>query len=156
LKSHKIHTVLLATDSQEAIDLFKTELPKLVANNTIQLKLNNYDRSSLEIQHRQDTTSATTTNTNTNTNHWIEHRASRDLEFAAHAMHTALEDVRLLSRGNLLVGAMCSNFAKMVYGAMIGHSGRNIPVVSVDTCDVVCDSSSNKMEFTQGSDFVHE
>lgn len=143
LETHNVTRVLLATDSEEAVELFRKELPQL-ADGKIALQLNTYDRSPLTPDHHQNPSA---------TDHWIETRAVRDPDFAAHAMHTALEDVRLLARGNMLIAAMCSNFAKMVYATMLGHSGKDIPVVSVDTCEVVC--GTGQLQFTPGLDFVH-
>lgn len=68
-------------------------------------------------------------------------------------MHTALEDVRLLAQGNLLIAAMCSNFARIVYGAMLGHNAREVPVVSLDRCEVECGET---LDFTKGLGFLFE
>ena len=142
VSSHNVSTVLLATDSDEAVELFQQVVPTLKggASGTVKLKLNNYDRTSFAPNHHANKEQM---------DHWIEHRAQRDAGFAALAMHTALEDVRMLARGNLLIASMCSNFAKMAYAAMLGHSGVDVPVVSVDACEVVCDAEA--LKFTEGA-----
>ena len=51
---------------------------------------------------------------------------------------SAVDDVRHLSRGHVLVGALCGQFARLAHAAMIANNGREVPVVSVDACTPHC------------------
>ena len=70
---------------------------------------------------------------------WIEYRMLKRPEIAGHVMASAIEDVRHLARGHVLVAAMCSRFSQLVHGAMIAHNRREVEVVTLDKCQPLCD-----------------
>ena len=80
--------------------------------------------------------------------YWIEYKSRENATFAAHTMLSAVEDLRLLSRGSVLVGAFCSMFTRAVHSLMIAHNGKEIKVVSVDRCQPIC--SDDNMKYTNG------
>ena len=61
------------------------------------------------------------------------------------AAQSALEDVRLLARGQLLIGGMCSRFTEAVYGAMVAHNGFEVPTISLDRCQPAQNSCDPKL-----------
>jgi len=135
-----VRRVLLATDSQEAVDLFESETAEM----NIELVVNRYDRAQFEhpfsevIQEGQEDSRKGERQPLTQEQYWIEYRSERNATFAAHSMVSAVEDLRLLSRGSILVGAMCGMFAKVIQSLMIAHNGREVEVVSVDRCQPIC------------------
>ncbi len=55
-------------------------------------------------------------------------------------MASAIEDVRHLVRGHVLVAAMCSRFSQLVHGATNAHNGREVEVATLGKCQPLCDS----------------
>ena len=70
---------------------------------------------------------------------WIEYRMLKRPEIAGHVTASAIEDVRHLARGHVLVAAMCSRFSQLVHGAMIVHNGHEVEVVKSDKCKPLYD-----------------
>ena len=124
MASRKVRSVLLATDSTEAVDVFRS-----LEREGVELHLVNFDRQPL---------SHAGAGTNPGEN-WIEYRMLKDAKFAGHVMASAIEDVRHLARGQVLVAAMCSRFSRLVHGAMIAHNRREVEVVTLDKCQPLCD-----------------
>ena len=124
MASRKVRSVLLATDQTEAVDVFRS-----LETEGIELHLVNFDRQSLA--HKG-------LGTNPGEN-WIEYRMLKDSKFAGQVMASAVEDVRHLARGHVLVAAMCSRFSRLVHGAMIAHNRREVDVVTLDKCQPLCD-----------------
>lgn len=99
----RVEHVLLATDSSEAVDLFEREL----RNTGITLHTNRFDRRYFE-QPRNHALNRV----------FIEHRALSAPVRALFA-RSALEDMRLLARGEALVADMCGQFARIIHDLMV-------------------------------------
>jgi len=120
-----IDRVLLATDGQDAVDLFRAQLPP-----GVELLTQNFDRDSF---------SRPKEGALTQDQYWIEYRSRSNATFAALAFTSGMEDLRSLARGSTLIGAMCGTFARMVHMAMVAnHRGEEVPVISVDRCQPTC------------------
>jgi len=131
-----VKRVLLATDSQDAVDLFEREAVDM----NIELVLNRFDREQFE--HPSSSSSFETLGGHreplTQDQYWIEYRSQRNATFAMQSMLTAVEDLRLLARGTILIGAMCGKFAQAAHLLMIAHNKKEVTVVSVDRCQPIC------------------
>ena len=124
MASRNVHSVLLATDQTEAVDIFRP-----LEREGIELHLHNFDRRPLA--HAGAGADPP--------DNWIEYRMLKRPEIAGHVMASAIEDVRHLARGHVLVAAMCSRFSQLVHGAMIAHNRREVEVVTLDKCQPLCD-----------------
>ncbi len=121
-----VESVLLATDSTEAASSFRDAslfdglLPADVPAPRVVMR--SLDRAQFDYRPGRGRSSAPT--------RWIEHRRN----LSASVTVSALEDLRLLSRGHFLVAAMCSHFAVVVWNLMVARHARTLPFESVDSC----------------------
>jgi len=131
-----VKRVLLATDSQDAVDLFESEAIDM----NIELVVNRYDREQFEHPSSSSSFEASGGNRKplTQDQYWIEYRSQNNATFAMQSMLTAVEDLRLLARGTILIGAMCGKFAQAAHLLMIAHNKKEVKVVSVDRCKPIC------------------
>ena len=133
MAGQKVRAVLLATDSAEAAELFTRELGPEGLNVELHVA-SNFDRDMLS------TPADHLKNGRPTTENWIEYRSMRDLKFGAMAAHSALEDLRLLAQGQLIIGGFCSSFTKAAYASMLANNGGEVTTISLDRCNPARDS----------------
>jgi hypothetical protein len=126
MATRQVHTVLLASDSAAAVELFRAELPPSVTLMVLEVDRGAMSHSGLG--HERG-----------NRDNWVERRSEKDFDYGAEVMRSALEDIRLLAKGHLLIGAACSSFARLAHIAMVANNeGKAVPVISVDSCTARC------------------
>ena len=125
-----LRRVLLATDSQKAVDLFSGGLEG------VEVVVADLDRGRFEAFDAAKASQE---------DYWIEFRAFSNATDAGFFATSAVDDVRHLSRGHVLVGALCGQFARLAHAAMIANNGKEVPVVSVDACTPHC--GDNGLEY---------
>lgn len=64
---------------------------------------------------------------------WADHRPEL-LQHGVDLWGSAIEDVRLLSHGTVLIGALCGGFTKVVWLAMVARHGYMVKALAVDAC----------------------
>ena len=109
-----ISAVFLATDSDEAANLFRSHVTPSLG--IPKLEVRNFARTLFEHGHG-----------------WIESRP--EMASAAQVTVSGLEDLRLLARGHALIGTACSFFTAVAARAAAAHRGvARIPFFPLDEC----------------------
>ena len=132
-RTRHVRRVLLATDSVDAVDIFR-DVPGLVVRS--------FKRT--EVEHVVPSESGV------RRPNFLELRPNLSAEVAT----SALEDLRLLSQGHLLLGAMCGTFSSLVWNVMVARLGRAVPYISVDSCTPGFDAWPPQPSFNH-PDVVH-
>lgn len=119
-----VRRVLLATDSQDAVTLFRDQLSPF----GIDVEVLSFDRDPFTVLPTDPSEARETRKED----YWIEHRMASNATLAATITATSLEDLRHLARGSVLIAAMSGYFARLIHATMVAHNQKEIPVISVD------------------------
>ena len=140
----RVDRVLLATDSVEAMETFR-DVPGLTVRVFDRVELAHIP-SHLPTASRllgqawghEDATPAAQARAHKDMHKGAAATAPNNLELrynlSEHVALSALEDLRLLSEGDLLIGGMCGSFSSLAWNLMVARHGRAMPYISLDAC----------------------
>ena len=129
-RSRRVRTTLLASDSDEAEAHFRQMArgaPDAAAGGAasaarlppVRTSRDHYNRSQMRNRRGGRTM-----------DQWIEYRE----DLGADVPVSALEDLRLLAQGSMMVASMCSCFATLAWNLLVAERGIEVPYASVDSC----------------------
>ena len=122
-----VGSIELATDSAEAARMFAREAAALGAP----VHQRPWNRSKLAVAaHELHGRGGGHLTLADRKRRWIEFRDDLD----ASVVVSALDDLRVLARGSVFVGSMCSSFHTMAWNGAVALQGEVVPYESVDSC----------------------